>query len=116
MAEKWATTVFKPYIQNALGGAKFLLFQDSLGAQKTEQYARAVKSMNGECVFGPTNLTEVWQPIDCGHIGATVKAIAMGFFEGWLDNENLVAGQKNWQSWFDNKVSAKDTFQLKFPE
>ena len=107
---KWATQVFKPYITDNIGEAKFLLFQDSVAAQKTKNYARAVKSIGGECVFGAS------QPIDCGHIGAIVKAIGIKHFEDWLQTESVIAGTKNLEAWLDNKVSMKDMSQWKFPK
>ena len=82
---------------------QFLLFADSLNAQRKEGYIRLIKAANGENV----------QAIHCGNIGATVKCLAVHHFEEWLDTEVLVPGKKNIISWFDNKVSMKDTSQSK---
>jgi hypothetical protein len=71
----WAQECLQPWAIEHLGEKPFLLFQDHLGCQKKAGYVQAVEKVGGQCVYGPRNKTQVWQPIDAGHIGAIVKAI-----------------------------------------
>ena len=43
------------------------------------------EASGGSTVYGPRNRTEGWQPIDCGHLGAVLKQLAIGHFEMWME-------------------------------
>jgi len=53
----------------------FLLFLDSLDAQKTSSFCGAVRSVNGYNVYGPGgSTTHGWQPVDL-QCGAVLKSL-----------------------------------------
>lgn len=53
----------------------------------------------------PPGKTEGWQPIDRGHIGATLKALARQNQDAWLSI------QENFEKWENNSLTASDTLQ-----
>ncbi len=60
-------------------------------------------------MYGPTGRTEGWQPIDAGHIGAIVKALAKEAFQLWMDSPSRqVPGESNWQRWERGALSMRE--------
>ena len=58
---------------------------DNLSTQKKNGFIGKIHAANGSAVFGPPNKTEGWQPIDAGHLGATLKELARHCFHNFLD-------------------------------
>ena len=101
-----------PFSSKALGEDEpFLLFQDHLGCQKKAGYVNAVQALGGQCLYGPRNKTEGWQPIDAGHLGAMVKALGKANFERWMEAKSRNpkhAGKPNWQVWEENAMTMSE--------
>ena len=101
----------KPWAETNLASKPFLLFQDHLGCQKKHDYVNAVERIGGQCVYGPRNKTQVWQPIDAGHLGAILKATGKENFERWLcatSRNKKYPDKKNWELWESNKLSMRE--------
>ena len=63
----WADLVLAPFmLEHNPSRAPWVLFQDHMHAQKSGEYVRKIKALNGESAYGPKGVTEVWQPIDAG--------------------------------------------------
>ncbi len=106
---EWHDRVFAPYLAaNLPANTKALLLQDHLGCQKSRTYIERLHASNVECVYGPKNMTEVWQPVDAGHIGASIKQIAKDKWAEWLELDTLEPGKKNGDVYGENKMRAKD--------
>jgi hypothetical protein len=88
----------------------------SIVLQDLKTYVRPIQKLGGETGYGPKNITEAWQPIDAGHIGAMLKAFAKGFLDEWLakdyKGEVVLEGEqsmvKNWQIWELGKFTARE--------
>ena len=110
----WMKDIFGPWLKEKFGDnqKEFLLLQDNLGCQRGAEYIRTLHSLGGVSAFGPANKTEGWQPIDAGHIGATLKNLAKVEFELWLEQPCGKSGAGvetyNWQRWEDNKLSMRE--------
>jgi hypothetical protein len=74
-ASEWFDRAVKPWVNDNYGGKPWLLYADSLDAQRCFTFVDAVKKTNGEVLYGPRGKTDGWQPIDCGCIGAMLKAL-----------------------------------------
>ena len=72
----------------------FLLYLDNLGAYKKLTFVRKLQKLGGEAVHGPENATQGWQPIDAGHIGATVTALARDLYESWMGEQSKAVPEK----------------------
>ena len=80
---------------------------DNLGSQKKRSVVKKVHTKRGRWIYGPPQRTHGWQPIDCGHLGATLKHIAKEKWEVWMDKpsddqEGVAAGaepRSNWDVW-----------------
>ena len=59
-----------------------------------------------QAVYGPAGKTETWQPVDAGHIGALVKALARNVFEAHMSKERT-PGVTNWEAWKIGAFTAK---------
>ena len=59
-----------------------------------------------QAVYGPAGKTETWQPVDAGHIGALVKALARNVFEAHMSKEKS-PGVSNWEAWKMGVFTAK---------
>ena len=59
-----------------------------------------------QAVCGPAGKTETWQPVDAGHIGALVKALARNVFEAHMSTERS-PGMSNWEAWKIGAFTAK---------
>ena len=85
-ALQWAEEIFVPWWKEQHPeGRKFLMFQDNFKPQRRGEYVRALQEAGGQCAYGPANQTEIWQPIDAGHLGATIKSLAKIHFESWME-------------------------------
>ena len=76
-------------------------------------YVRPIQKLGGECIYGPPYLTEAWQAVDSGHVGACIKAIAKEKMDIWMMKPYTGAHKFetetfNWQVWEQNKISAKE--------
>ena len=95
------------HIEEHLPGKKWLLYADNLGSQKKRSVVKNVHTKRGKWIYGPPQRTHGWQPIDCGHLGATIKHIAKEKWEVWMDKpsddqEGIAAGaepRSNWDVW-----------------
>ena len=58
--------------------------------------------------MAPPNRTEAWQPIDCGHIGATLKALGKQKFEDWMEKTAEGSEFSNWQKWEQNILTQSE--------
>ncbi len=111
---QWVDRVWVPHWSRLHPeGKSFLMLQDHLSCQKSGGYVRALQASGGQLAFGPRNKTEAWQPIDAGHLGAVLKAIAKQHFELWMEQisnpEDPVDQQLyNWQKWERNQICARD--------
>ena len=83
--------------------------------QDLDNYVRPIQLLNGENDYGPPQETESWQPIDAGHLGATIKSVAKEFLEVWMFENNtgahahtLEAPTKNWEMWEKNKITMRE--------
>lgn len=82
---------------------------DNLGAQKKLTYIQPLQKIGGEGCCGPENVTEGWQPIDAGQIGAVIKTLAKCFFESWMEQFNVTHPDKrNYELWEQNKITASE--------
>ena len=64
--------------------------------------------MRGIAAYGPKNITECWQPVDAGHIGAMLKQLARSKFDSWMDERCTEHPElSNWQAWDQRKLSAR---------
>ena len=98
--------MFGPYLQEHLPlGKTAVLFQDHLKCQKSAGYINKLHSFNCESLYGPANKTEMWQPIDAGHVGACIKSIATNEWDKWLDMDTVKPGTKNWNLYIERKLS-----------
>ena len=103
--------MLKPFAEQQLKGEDFVLFQDNLNSQKSQEYCGAVKAIGGANTYGPPNRTEGWQPLDTGHIVATVKILAKERFESWMERkvETVESSTElNWEKWERNGFSPKE--------
>ena len=58
-------------------------------ARKTE-YVKVIKDKcGGNAAYGPPYLTHAWAPLDCGHINATIKAIAKNKFDAFKEEPDV---------------------------
>ena len=109
---QWAQDVLASWSEKNLEAERFLLFADNLGQQKTPEFVAAVDAAGADCIYGPPNKTEGWQPIDTGHMGANLKGIAKDRFENWMlkDAEQKPGRplETNWQVWERNGFSASE--------
>ena len=76
-------------------------------------YVRPIQKLGGECIYGPPHLTEAWQGVDAGHVGACVKAIAKDKLDNWMmkpytGSYKFETETLNWQAWEQNKISMKE--------
>ena len=55
--------------------------------QKNRMFITALHDWQGSAAYGPPNQTETWQPIDAGHLGATLKELARQSFTVWLEGQ-----------------------------
>ena len=78
---EWAEKIHAPFAEKVLKNEPHIVFADNLAAQKMRGFVEKIKEANGTLVFGPPQRTEGWQPIDCGHIGATLKTMGIEKFE-----------------------------------
>lgn len=46
---------------------------------------RSIGEFRGTTVFGPLSKSQLWQPIDVGHIGIVLKALAREKFDIWIE-------------------------------
>ena len=81
-----------------------MLYCDSLGSQRKREVIDMVKARNGQVVYGPKNASHIWQPIDCGHLGALAKSLQAVVMEEWMDTPCKTEGWKekgckNWELW-----------------
>ena len=53
-----------------------LLFMGNLDSQRRRAYIDMLLAWKTVPVFGPERRTESWQPVDRGHIGATLQSLA----------------------------------------
>ena len=60
-----------------------------------------------QAIYGPAGKTETWQPVDAGHVGALVKALARGIFEAHMSKERR-PGVSNWGAWKMGVFTAKE--------
>ena len=60
-----------------------------------------------QAIDGPAGKTGMWQPVDAGHVGALVKAIARSIFEMHMSREKS-PGTSNWEAWKMGAFTAKD--------
>ena len=75
---------------------------------------RPVQKMGGQCLYGPKGITEAWQPVDAGHLGATIKSLAKEFLEVWMHQvykgdikfEDITT--KNFQVWELGKLTMRE--------
>ena len=97
---------------------KWVLYIDNLGAQRTQEFVSKIQVKNRQCVYGPANRTDGWQPIDRVHIGANLKHLAREKLGIWFDRPFTDANgqhkQKgdgtnmmNWE-WFESSMKAED--------
>ena len=106
--KKYLPEILSPFVKKAAID-DFLLYMDNLGAQKKLTYIRPLQKIGGEGCFGPENVTEGWQPIDAGHIGAVIKTLAKGCFESWTEQFNVTHPDKrNDELWEQNKITASE--------
>ena len=84
----WGKLVLKPWIESQMNGRPWLLFLDSLKCQRKPEWIRFIASLKGTCVWGPPGCTEIWQPIDSGHLGAICKHLAKDQFERYMDSDS----------------------------
>ena len=114
VAADWVEKTLTPYVKAELEDRFFLLFQDNLGVQKQlMNYVRPIQKLKGECVYGPPNKTEAWQPIDAGHLAAVLKALAKQAFDIWMMKPYqgqivFESPKQNWEVWEDNKFTMKE--------
>ena len=99
---KWIQEVLTPYAEEHYKGQEFILFMDNLDSQKSVEFTSEMKKIAGDFAYGPPNRTEAWQPIDCGHIGATLKALGKQKFEDWMEKTAEGSELSNWQRWEQN--------------
>ena len=78
----WVDLVLAPFmLEHNPVTAPWALFQDQMFAQKSGEYVRKVKALNGECAYGPRGASQFWQPIDvgpCACVSGTYSC-SMGF-------------------------------------
>ena len=60
-----------------------------------------------QAVYGPAGKTEMWQPVDAGHVGAIIKALARSIIETHMSREKR-PGISNWEAWKMGAYTAKD--------
>ena len=102
-----AANEFSKFLKDNLNNESFTLFADSLDGQRTYRFCNAIHELNGEVMFGPKDMTHVWQPIDHG-IGYLLKSLAGHFQYIWCE-QPWKDGLKNWDRWFSmGALSAKD--------
>ena len=91
----------------------FLLYMDNLGAQKKLTYIRPLQQIGVQGCFGPATAIEGWQPIDAGHIGAVIKALAKGFMQSWMEQFSLAhPDMRNYELWQQGKITASEKRSL----
>ena len=79
--------------------------------EETGKGKASEEALGGQCVYGPRNKTEGWQPIDAGHLGAMVKALGKANFERWMEATSRNPkheGKPNWQVWEENAMTMKE--------
>ncbi len=102
--------VMKPHIWQRFendGQDEWILFMDHLKCQKSLRLARAIYQLGGCAAFGPRNMTETWQPIDAGHLGAAFKEACKSQWEAFMEASTLVEGLQNWRAIELNHFTAR---------
>ena len=95
-----------PWIEEVLKGKDHTVFLDNLGVQRKTPYTNdVVAATGGKCAFGPAWLTHGWGPIDRGHIGSTLKALAKRQWADWMEPQSEVTiGKSNRQLWETGEI------------
>lgn len=104
--KKFVDTVLKPYLEaNFTENGELqetLGLYDSLDAQKSLEFNNSVRALRHRPFHGPCGETEIWQPIDCGGIGALVKQLMR------IEQENWLLKKSNWRSWTRNSLKVSE--------
>ena len=80
----------------------WVLYCDSLGSQRKRAFVESVQAVNGQVVYGPKNASHIWQPVDCGHLGALTKSLLSVVMEEWMERPCAKEGwdgKANWELW-----------------
>jgi hypothetical protein len=78
----WAEAVLKPFADaHVPEDREYILFADNLTCHRSQGFRDKVHASRGRLIFGPANMTEIWQPVDCGHAGQTIKDTCSGSFQ-----------------------------------
>jgi hypothetical protein len=81
LCTRWANDTLAKWVKATIPDDRgFLLLCDSFSAQRSHAFIEAIHELGGEVCFGPPNQTEAWQPVDSGHLGATIKDIRIGTY------------------------------------
>ena len=79
-----------------------------MGSQKSRKFVKSVQKNKGQVVYGPPQRTDGWQPIDCGHLGANLKALGKEKFESWMAKPAADGSGSNWEKWDKNKFTTSE--------
>jgi hypothetical protein len=103
MAESISTDIFNrqmlPYLQKWTIN-DYVMAVDGLTCQRKRNYMQLFAASGGHLIVGPPNRTEVWQPVDAGHVGAVLKMLFRQQWTLWTDSA------ANWQEWESGKMPA----------
>ena len=105
---EYVDKVLKPYAEEHFAERQWLLLADNLASQKTKKFVEKIQALRGQVAYGPPNRTEAWQPIDCGHLGAMLKALGKDRFEAWMEKMADGGKETNLQKWERNGYAASE--------
>jgi hypothetical protein len=103
----WYKRTLQPWVQENVKGTTqdqaWVLYADSLDAQRAFDFVNCVHKDNGRLIYGPRGKTDGWQPIDVGGLGAIFKALFRMEQEHWMDltykDEKTNETLPNWRRW-----------------
>ena len=82
---------------------KNVLFMDNLAAHTSEETIAAFAALNTEVIFGPSTLTQSWQPVDQG-FAAIFKKLYSIKLEDWSDEIDPITNVLNFHVWESGKM------------
>ena len=89
-------------------GAHALLLMDHCRFQKSAEFINKLHYCGIEALYGPKGKTELWQPIDAGHVGACLKQLCKHEWDKWLDLSTLSPPEQNYNIWVRGGMSASE--------
>lgn len=92
----WREYVERPENTNV---EEFLLFADSLHAQRATDFKVAMKGLRTLVWHGPTGCTDLWQPVDQG-LGRAIKLRMGKLQQAWLEDA------ENERKWVEDDLTA----------